>query len=202
VNAREVALYRCERFPDLWRCVATLIADVELVDVTVFRYEDRWWLAGSDRGPAGASSELHLWYAETITGPWRPHLSNPVKIDARSARPGGTMFWSDGALYRPAQDCSTYYGRRVVINRVVTLTPVEYEERCVKTVEPPIQGPYRAGLHTLSAVGDLTLIDSKRWVFAKEELPRALGRVFTMIFGKRQESYEPTATREISVVDR
>jgi O-antigen/teichoic acid export membrane protein len=199
VKAREVALYRCERFPDVWSRVATLIANVELVDVTICRYESRWWLAGSDPGPAGASSELHLWYADELTGPWRPHLSNPVKIDARSARPGGTVFWSDDSLYRPAQDCSTYYGRRIVINRITKLSPTEYAEQFVNTVEPSAQGLYRAGLHTVSAVGNMTLIDSKRWVFAKEELPRAIGRILTTIFGKRKQSYDTGIVRELTV---
>ena len=193
VKAREVALYRCERFPDQWRRVATLIANMDLVDVTVFRHEERWWLAGSDAGPAGASSELHLWYAERLTGPWHPHLSNPVKIDVCSARPGGTMFRHEDALYRPAQDCSTCYGRRVVINRIVKLSPTEYEEEFVQAVEPAQDGPYRAGLHTLSAVGNLTLIDSKRSVFAKEELPRAIGRLVAMVVGRSGSSTRRTA---------
>jgi len=197
VKAREVALYRCTRFPDLWQRVTTLIADIDLVDVTVFRYEDRWWLAGSDAGAAGASSELHLWYADQLTGPWSPHLSNPVKVDVRSGRPGGTMFWCDGALYRPAQDCSTCYGRRIVINRIVKLTPTEFVEEFVKAIEPLARSPYRAGLHTLSAVGGITLIDSKRRVFAKEELPRALGRIGSVLFGKRARVDESAGTHEL-----
>jgi hypothetical protein len=202
VKAREVALYRCVRFPDRWRRVTTLISNIELVDVTVFHHENRWWLAGSDPGPAGASSELHLWYADSLSGPWHPHLSNPVKIDVRSARPAGSMFHHEGALYRPAQDCSTYYGRRVAINRVTKLSPTEYEEECMQTVEPAADGPYPAGLHTLSAAGDFTLIDSKRWVFAKEELPRALGRVIRAMLGKRKAQSQRAIAHEVAVDGR
>ncbi len=37
----------------------------------------------------------------------------------------------DGALYRPAQDCSVTYGGAVVINRIDRLTPEEFSEQPV-----------------------------------------------------------------------
>jgi len=77
-------------------------------------------------------------------------------------------------LYRPAQDCSRTYGGRVIINRVLTLTPLAFRETQVATVEPDRTGRYPAGLHTLSQVGDITLIDGKRVVFSPAEFRRVL----------------------------
>jgi hypothetical protein len=176
--ANEVALYAAQHFPDRWVKVATLIENAAIVDATLFRHEDRWWLAGAaDPGQIRFGADLYLWYAAAITGPWQAHPGNPVKTDVRSSRPAGAPFVADGCLYRPAQDSSMTYGGRVVINRVLRLTPSSFKEEVVAYVEPDINGPYPQGLHTLSAVGDLTLIDGKRLRFASSEFRRILARM-------------------------
>jgi hypothetical protein len=173
-QAAEVGLYEVERFPDRFRKVADLLEGIEVVDATLFRHQELWWLAGSEPTAQGTTCELSLWYAERIEGPWRPHAGNPVKMDVRSARPGGTPFHHEGALYRPAQDCSATYGGRLIINRVVTLTPTAFHEVPAAIISPDPTGPYPSGLHTLSQVGDMTLIDAKRFIFSPTEFRRVL----------------------------
>ena len=56
------------------------------------------------------------------------------------------------------------------------LTPTEFTEEVVAVVKPEQASPWSAGLHTLSAVGDLTLIDGKRMVFTGQELHKRLSR--------------------------
>ncbi len=177
-EAAEVGLYALERFPDRWIKVADLLTGVRIVDATLFRHGEHWWLAGSE--PTGLTYELNLWYASAIAGPWHPHPANPVKMDVRSARPGGTPFHADGVLYRPAQDCSRTYGGRIILNRVLTLTPTDFREEQAATVEPDPAGPFPAGVHTLSRVGEQTLIDGKRVIFS----PPEFRRVFALYLGK------------------
>jgi len=177
-GAREVALYELQRFPDQWVKVATLLADCMIVDATVFRHGDLWWLAGaSDPGGAHLGADLHLWYATDILGPWTAHAANPVKTDVGSARPAGFPFVWEGALYRPAQDSSQTYGSRVVINRIVALTPTTFREEPAAFVAPDAGGPYPDGLHTLSGVGGVTLVDGKRLSFSGAEFRRILRRM-------------------------
>ena len=178
-GAREVALYGLERFPDKWSKLATLIENAAIVDATLFHHGGLWWLAGaSDPQGAHLGADLHLWYADEITGPWISHPDNPVKTDVCSARPAGTPFVSEGVLYRPAQDSSLTYGSRVVINRVITLTTTAFREEPAAFVEPDVNGPYPDGLHTLSAVGTtMTLIDGKRMQLAPAEFRRVIGRM-------------------------
>lgn len=179
-GAREVALYELQRFPDQWVKVATLLSDCLVVDATVFRHGEYWWLAGaSDPGGAHLGADLHLWYATDLLGPWTPHAANPVKTDVSSARPAGATFVSEGVLYRPAQDSSQTYGGRVVINRVVALTPETFREEPVAFVAPDAGGPYPDGLHTLSGVGGVTLVDGKRLAFSSAEFRRVLRRMIT-----------------------
>ena len=173
-EAGEIALFEIDHFPDRWRKVADLVTGRGYADASLFAFEGRWWMAASDVAAKGANSELHLWFAPGPAGPWSAHPGNPVKIDVRSARPGGTPFLSGGMLYRPAQDCSSTYGARIVINRVVELSPTAFREEMHTSVDPDPRGPYPNGLHTLSAMGEQTLIDGKRRIFAPAQLMRVV----------------------------
>jgi hypothetical protein len=183
-EAGEVALYVAEQLPDKWIKVATLLENIAVVDSTLFRYGDHWWLAAADSGASAPSADLFLWYSTALTGPWKPHGGNPVKTDVRSARPGGTPFSVNGILYRPAMDCSETYGGQIVINRVLDLTPTTFSEEIATTVAPNPRSEYPDGLHTLSAVGNITLIDGKRSVFVPAELWRLLTRLIQALSNK------------------
>jgi hypothetical protein len=163
-SANEVALFRALEFPRRWSKVAVLIENFGGVDPTVFRHGGIWWLFCTQKGRY-ADTELWVWYASDLFGPWTPHAGNPVKTDVRSARPGGVPFVQEGILYRPAQDCSKNYGSRIVIQRVRSLTPTEFVEETVTVLEPSRESPFPLGRHTLTPVGDVVLIDGHRTVF-------------------------------------
>ena len=123
-------------------------------------------------------AKLFIFHSYELHGPWEPHAVNPVKCDLRSSRPGGTPFMGeDGALYRPAQDCSRVYGGAVVINRVTRLTPDEFQEEAAAHLRADRAGPCPDGLHTLSAAGNLTLIDGKRHELVPLAVAAALRRL-------------------------
>jgi len=163
-QSNEVVLYKAQEFPKRWIKAAILIRDFAAIDSTVFFHDNLWWLMASDK-ETNEYDNLFIWYAHDLIGPWKPHPANPVKVDIRSARPAGTPFISEGNLYRPSQDNSDYYGKRIVINRVVKLTPYEFKEEQVKVVEPFKNSLYPDGLHTISAAGNKTLIDGKKRAF-------------------------------------
>ncbi len=175
--AGELSLYMAVHFPDRWRRVATLLRGVPAVDATVIQHEGRWWMFAT-RDDMGANHNLFAWHAPDLTGPWTSHQANPVKTDARSARPGGSPFVVDGQLYRPSQDDSMAYGGRLVLNRVDTLTTRRFAETPVRRILPDAASRYRDGLHTLSAAGSRTLIDGNVRHLVKATLDRNIsGRV-------------------------
>ena len=47
-----------------------------------------------------------------------------------------------------------------MLKRVDRLDPCGFDERPVARVTPPSAGPYRDGCHTLSDLGDRTLVDA------------------------------------------
>jgi hypothetical protein len=179
-QAREVRLYRATEFPVEWELESVLIRGVAALDPTVLHHAGRWWLFCTDHN-TGPNSKLRIWHAEHLIGPWLPHPLNPVKTDVRSSRPAGTPFVVDDVLYRPAQDGSQTYGGRVTINRVSVLSETEFSEEVVATIGPLRQGPYRDGLHTISAIGDRTVVDARRDTFIgaafRRELASRLARM-------------------------
>lgn len=172
-HAGEIGLYRATEFPQGWTKAATLVPGVAGTDPTLIEHEGLLWLLCTDLRD-GAFSKLRIWYASDLFGPWTPHPRNPVKTDLCSARPGGTPFRVGGELYRPAQDCSSSYGGSITINRIVELTEDEYREEPVVAVGPFPDSPYAHGLHTLSAIGDRTLVDGKRVGFSRSLMRRNL----------------------------
>jgi hypothetical protein len=169
----EVKLFRAEAFPTDWRADTVLLPGVDGVDPTVFKYEGRWWLAATRLG-AGRDSDLHLWHADALRGPWHPHAGNPVKRDLVGGRPAGCPFQLEGALCRPAQDCSVTYGGRVMIQRIDALDPNHYSETTVSAIEPDPNGRFPAGLHTVASHGSSTLIDGKRYMLSLRAAVRSL----------------------------
>jgi hypothetical protein len=156
-----VELYRCVEFPLRWKLEKVLLHGVRLVDATLHRAGERWWMFAN--AAAGRSrvfdDELHLYHAERLLGEWQPHPRNPVKSDARCARPAGRLYWRNGALYRPAQICVPRYGAGLSINRVLRLSPQAYAERQVERVLPE-RARGILGLHTVNRAGELTVVDA------------------------------------------
>ncbi len=132
-----------------------------MADPTLMRVNGLYWIAYTDID-IGLYDNLCLLYAERLEGPWQAHTNNPVKIDPRSCRPGGTPFWVDGRLFRPAQDCSREYGGALVVNRIEACTPDEYREEPAATLLPDPDGPFPDGVHTLSFGNGRAVIDGKR----------------------------------------
>ena len=174
---KEISLYHAERFPDKWRKVCNLVENIPGIDPTVFKHNGRWWLICTSKNN-GTGLNLYLWHATALFGPWIPHVGNPIKTDCRSSRPGGTPFNYKGHLYRPAQDYSFENEWRLAINRITRLTPTEFSEKTVKIIDPIPKTPFRHGVHTLSKVGDLTLIDGKRHVFTLRKITAKIARVY------------------------
>lgn len=124
---------------------------------TLFQHEGRWWLFGTlDPMP---DALLCAWHSERLEGPYLPHAAAALKCDLRSSRPAGTPFLHDGLLYRPALDASDPPRPAVWINRVHRLDPDLFVEEPVRRITGFPATAYGMGVRTISAMGDLTLVD-------------------------------------------
>jgi hypothetical protein len=184
-----VALYRHDRENGRWIRHQTLIEGFRALDSSVIRYNDAWYLfcTCQDDFP---ECKLYIWHAESLFGPWQPHVLNPVKCDVRGSRPAGTFFEKDGHLYRPAQNSSRSYGGSLTINRILKLSATEFEEEVAAQLFPSQKDYWRDGLHTLSSAGpDMCLVDGKRMVFtpalAGRRLRHKAARAGSILFSGR-----------------
>lgn len=121
----DVSLYTTEDFPFGWKKVKTLI-DRPFADSTLLKRDGHYYMAcyalkGSERG--------ELWHSESLLGPWERHpMWNKINQSIRLRRCGGRFLEEDGRLYRIAQDCNGFYGKRLFKVPVTKLSPAEYEE--------------------------------------------------------------------------
>ena len=156
----EVRLYRAASFPFDWQFEQVLLRAKSPLDATLAEVNGTWWMFVNiqEDGVTVNWDELHLYYADTPRGPWKPHARNPIVSDVRRARPAGRLFWSRDVLYRPSQDSSMRYGYATIISRVDTLSPTEYSETQVAKVIPDWDKDV-IGIHTVNSFDEIKVID-------------------------------------------
>ena len=158
---RTIELYRAVNFPTQWVLEKVLMQDIFAVDATIHRADGKFWMfVGISNGKYTNCDELALFHAESLFGPWKPHPNNPVVSDVRRSRPAGSLFYRDGKLIRPSQDCTRTYGYAVCFSEVTVLNETEYCERPIARIDP---GWYQGatGIHTYSRSEDFEVIDGK-----------------------------------------
>jgi hypothetical protein len=156
-----VSAYCADSSGGTWRRCHDLLDGFPAVDSTIVEHDGRWWLFCTHREEEN-QTELHVFSASDWMGSWTPHPLNPVKSDARSSRPAGACFVLDGALYRPAQDCSRRYGGAIAINRIVELTERRFREEPVLTLRPAADSAWPDGVHTINSLDGVTVVDGLR----------------------------------------
>ena len=158
-EARRVDLYRFTRFPWDVEPVATLAEGLALVDTTPVLLNDRWYFFTTTVQPF---METLLFWSERLDGSWDLHPCSPVSCSVRNSRSAGNLFWKNGRLYRPTQDCSIRYGYGIQVNEVTRLTPTEFEERPAGYVAPSWM-PNLLGTHTWNESSRFQVLDGIRF---------------------------------------
>ncbi|MGH3051261.1 MAG: glucosamine inositolphosphorylceramide transferase family protein, partial [Gaiellaceae bacterium] len=130
-----VQLYRAVDFPGEWCLDTTLLEGVRAYDSTLVEHGGRYFLFAAIPEHGADIDELHLFWADDLRGPYRPHPQNPVVSDASRARPAGRVFTDAGRLIRPSQDGSRGYGSAIVLNEIVRLDPAGYAEQPAGRIE-------------------------------------------------------------------
>ena len=164
-EANRVELWTATDFPTGWTQVETLLEGVDAVDASVLRHGGLYWMWVSQAFAGGRSDdETFLYFSDRLDSGWTAHPRNPVASDARSARPAGRPFIHGDVVIRPAQDCTGRYGSRVVFNAVEVLTPDEYRERPVGSLDPSWAGGPNLKAHTYTFDGCFEATDGQRLI--------------------------------------
>ena len=159
-SRKSVLLYRAERFPDRWTLVRELLSDIDLADSTVHFDGERWWMftnAMSHRS-IDERDELHLYFADQISGPWTPHPMNPVVTGVDRARMAGSVIRLGDCLYRPSQYGAVRYGYGINLHRIDSLSTETYAEVIVGRLLPEPGGSW-LGCHSITHANGTTVLD-------------------------------------------
>ncbi|EHD13633.1 hypothetical protein CIN_18250 [Commensalibacter intestini A911] len=158
-------LYKAVQFPYQWEPVSEFSFPEMVIDPSIFFHDGLWWMfyTPADSGYS-RQSVLSVAFSESLMGAWQLHPQNPVRITPASSRPGGSVLVTDDGIILPTQDCTRTYGGGLSFLKITSLTPEKFEAHVVKhlNANDGVFGSYCHGVHTLSAMGEYTLIDAKR----------------------------------------
>ncbi len=140
-----------------------LLPDLAGTDPVLHWEPPYWYLFVSDGQYGNHDNNLLLFVSERLEGPYAPHPGNPVRLGLRGSRMAGQLFWHNGRLIRPGQDCTARYGSRVILYAVECLRLDHYREAEVSTLEPEYFQSEHIGFHTISLGDSLVAIDALRY---------------------------------------
>ena len=159
---KTIELYKCIDFPLKWELHKVLMSNVNAVDTTIFKHDDKYWLFCNITENEGASSldELFLFYSDDlISDEWISHPNNPIISDVSQSRPAGNIFKSNGKIFRPSQNSAKGYGHGMKINEIIELSTTSYKEETVQSIYPDWEKDLIA-THTLNHSKKLTVTDA------------------------------------------
>ena len=110
-QANMVLLYKAHHFPFDWQICDTLIANVALVDPSVYLSDSLNILVATDY-----EKNMYLYQSDSLFGKWKLH-QKPIALIGTEARAGGRFFGDKKGLVLPVQNCSKGYGYGVSLYR-------------------------------------------------------------------------------------
>lgn len=185
-----IEMYRAEDFPHTWVLETVLMSNVAATDSTLLYYHDKWWLFTAGMlEHASPNYPLWLFFSDSPMGPWTAHPKNPIVSDPTCSRPAGSLFFDNGELIRPGQDCSRGYGYAAHLHRVTVLSETDFQETVVASLRPDqILGS--SGLHTFNQSANFRVVDCK-FLISRFHLP-----IFPRIFRKSESRYSTSFSSE------
>lgn len=162
-------LYKAKEFPHHWEFDRKLVNGLRMLDTTPFFHGGKWWIFTSLKEQSTDSSYdlLYLFYSnDFMSEPWHPHAQNPLITDSSKARMAGAVFYHDGSLIRPSQNCFERYGGVLNLNRIVELTETTYKEELLEEVYSLNFGKHVKAVHTINQTSKFKVFDgivTKPW---------------------------------------
>jgi hypothetical protein len=156
-------IYRAISFPSEWELYATAFEEESIADATYYKDSkgDSWLFVNKCAKPLENQFFcLYIYKIDSLKlNKLIPHNKNPVLIDCRTGRNGGSFFQFNGKIIRPSQN-NTYgiYGYGLNLSEIKKLSLEEYEEELIVTIKPNFKKGLIAS-HHLSQMEDGFVID-------------------------------------------
>jgi len=176
-QANELSIYKINRHINKLDKIHTINGCISALDPSIINYGNYWWIFYSDN----KADKLYILYAKSLFGEWKKHNKSPIQVGKQYARSAGSIFEYNKVLYRPVQDCSEKYGKKIYIKKILKLNQYQYEDETVNVINPLQDGSFPDGIHTISSIGNKTLIDGKKEKFILSAIIRSLKKYINII---------------------
>jgi len=154
-----ITLYECIEFPMKWKFYKHLLQNISACDSDIFYHEGMYYLFSciNKNDYLVDTSNLNIYYCNTIDGEYKPHPQNPIMRDDRYARMAGKIHFTNGKIYRFSQNQSLGYGSTINVHEIEILTANVFREKLLQTMSPKIF--HAKGMHTFNAISNSAVID-------------------------------------------
>lgn len=156
-QANTILLYKSHRFPFDWKVCDTLVANVQLVDPSIYLSDSLNIMVATDY-----AKNMYLYQADSLFGTWKLHKS-PIALIGTESRAGGRFFPDAKGLILPVQDFSNGYGCSLSLYRFSFKNgdyTVKREKKNYLTAKANIK-EFNAGMHQL----DIQRLDNSLYYY-------------------------------------
>lgn len=143
----------------------TIIENEPLLDSTILFHNNKYWLFATKRG-SKSNSDLYIYHSNKWDGAYVPHKGNPVKTSLSGTRPAGNFIISNDTIYRPTQNSAEYYGKSVILQKIIQLDDDKFEEIAVTELTLQKNNKFNFGIHTINITNDVIVVDGLRKIFS------------------------------------
>jgi hypothetical protein len=161
---KRLEIYKCIKFPNVWELYSTAFEGEIVADAHIYNDDDnhKWlFINKTDNVNYSLNNELYIYKIDSLKfNKIEGHRQNPVIINSKTARNGGSIFKYENDSYRPSQaNIDGVYGRGLNINKIEKLTIDEYIEKNIITAYPNFKKNL-ISMHHLDQKEDLFVIDA------------------------------------------
>ena len=161
---KDVRLYKCSKFPFEWEFQQILIPNVELLDATIYKQDETYFLFANQYEPNRDTSNecLVVYYSESLFGPWTAHPLNPLTTNICNSRPAGNLFHHQNKLILPTQNCAVRYGHGINFNEI-TISKNNFSMKKINQLNPDWL-TNNLGSHTWNGNKKYVVTDAHRYI--------------------------------------
>ncbi|WP_026481518.1 hypothetical protein [Ahrensia sp. 13_GOM-1096m] len=163
--SHRVEIWRCVDFPLKWELYSTALEGKSAADNVLTKHRGKWWLFTNLSDFHAFEDHCSELYVFQVDGPKLntviPHKHNPVVMGSLEARNAGRVVECNGFLLRPSQrNAYGIYGYGLNIMQIDDLSINNYQEHCIRSIEPNFNNKIY-GCHHFDAAGGRYVVDAR-----------------------------------------
>ncbi len=134
---KKINLYKCQKFPNKWVKVKTLLDNLYATDTVIFFWDNYFWMFTEIRSDNSFYSDLiYLFWSKSLTGKWVEHPMNPIVNNPNNSRSAGQIIFDKDKIIRPSQSSINGYGNSIKFMKILELSKKYYLEENYSSLNP------------------------------------------------------------------